>query len=38
WDGSYNGQPLPSTDYWFSVQYLEQNVSKEFKAHFSLKR
>jgi len=38
WDGSYNGQPLPSTDYWFSVEYLEQNVSKEFKAHFSLKR
>jgi gliding motility-associated-like protein len=38
WDGTYNGQLLPSTDYWFSVDYLEQNVAKQFKAHFSLKR
>lgn len=38
WDGTMNGQPLPSTDYWFKVEYLENNVMKEFKAHFSLKR
>jgi gliding motility-associated-like protein len=38
WDGTFNGQPLPSTDYWFTVQYSEQGVAKEFKAHFSLKR
>jgi gliding motility-associated-like protein len=38
WDGTYNGRPLPSTDYWFSVQFLENDVSREFKAHFSLKR
>lgn len=38
WDGTMNGQPLPSTDYWFKVEYLENNVAKEFKAHFSLKR
>ncbi|AWM13996.1 hypothetical protein DI487_09095 [Flavobacterium sediminis] len=38
WDGTYNGHPLPSTDYWFSVEYLENQVVKEFKAHFSLKR
>ncbi|MEM0544058.1 T9SS type B sorting domain-containing protein, partial [Flavobacterium sp. j3] len=25
WDGTYNGQLLPSTDYWFTVDYLEQN-------------
>jgi gliding motility-associated-like protein len=37
WDGTYNGQFLPSTDYWFTVQYQEQGT-KEFKAHFSLKR
>jgi gliding motility-associated-like protein len=37
WDGTYNGQLLPSTDYWFTVQYQEQGT-KEFKAHFSLKR
>jgi len=38
WDGTYNGEELPSTDYWFVVQYLENNISKEFKAHFSMKR
>ena len=38
WDGTYNGRQLPSTDYWFSLQYEENGVTKEFKAHFSLKR
>ena len=38
WDGTYNGQPLPSSDYWFLVRYYEQLVPREFKAHFSLKR
>jgi gliding motility-associated-like protein len=45
WNGMYNGQPLPSTDYWFTVEYPEATVTsqnlpvmKEFKAHFSLKR
>ncbi|MBF6640669.1 T9SS type B sorting domain-containing protein, partial [Flavobacterium sp. J49] len=38
WDGTYNGKPLPSTDYWFSVEFLEQTAAKQFKAHFSLKR
>ena len=40
WNGTYNGAPLPSTDYWFTVVYDEPNsaVRKEFKAHFSLKR
>nr|WP_291128526.1 T9SS type B sorting domain-containing protein [Flavobacterium sp. UBA7682] len=38
WDGTYNGQPLPSTDYWFTVDYPEQGGMKQFKAHFSLKR
>ena len=38
WDGTYNGQPLPSTDYWFTVFYPEAGATKEFKAHFSLKR
>ena len=42
WDGTFNGQPLPSTDYWFSVEYNELNstsvITKEFRAHFSLKR
>lgn len=38
WDGTYNGQPLPSTDYWFTVDYNEQNTTRQFKAHFTLKR
>ncbi|MBC7440118.1 MAG: T9SS type B sorting domain-containing protein, partial [Flavobacterium sp.] len=38
WDGTYNGYMLPSTDYWFKVEYLEQSQWKEFKSHFSLKR
>lgn len=38
WDGSLNGQNLPSTDYWFLINYEEQGIAKEFKAHFSLKR
>ncbi|MDP2160642.1 MAG: T9SS type B sorting domain-containing protein, partial [Flavobacterium sp.] len=38
WDGTFNGQPMPSTDYWFTVTFEENNETKEFKAHFSLKR
>lgn len=38
WDGTYNGQPLPSTDYWFVVSYSELGQPREFKSHFSLKR
>jgi gliding motility-associated-like protein len=38
WDGTYNGVPLPSTDYWFSVTYKENNEDKIFKSHFTLKR
>jgi gliding motility-associated-like protein len=38
WDGTYIGQPMPADDYWFTVEYSEQNVIKKFKSHFSLKR
>ncbi|WP_264522313.1 T9SS type B sorting domain-containing protein [Flavobacterium sp. N1994] len=38
WDGTYNGHLLPSDDYWFSVDYIENASAKQFKAHFSLKR
>jgi gliding motility-associated-like protein len=38
WDGTYNGIALPSTDYWFTVDYTEAAAYKQFKAHFSLKR
>lgn len=35
WDGKYNGQLLPSDDYWFVVQ---RENGTEYKGHFSLKR
>lgn len=39
WDGTYHGEKLPSTDYWFVLTYLdEMGMSKEFRAHFSLRR
>jgi gliding motility-associated-like protein len=38
WDGTYNGQPLPSTDYWFEVRYTKEDKANIFKSHFSLKR
>ncbi len=38
WNGTFNGQELPSTDYWFVVFYQEKGQNKEFKSHFSLKR
>jgi gliding motility-associated-like protein len=38
WDGTYIGQPMPADDYWFTVEYSEQNNIKKFKSHFSLKR
>jgi gliding motility-associated-like protein len=40
WDGTFNGEALPSSDYWFIVNYREpsDDTKKEFKAHFTLKR
>jgi gliding motility-associated-like protein len=38
WDGTYNNAVLPSTDYWFTLDYTENGAAKQFKAHFSLKR
>lgn len=38
WDGRYNGTEMPADDYWFSINYLKDNVKREFKAHFALKR
>ncbi|MGY5850267.1 T9SS type B sorting domain-containing protein [Salegentibacter sp. F14] len=35
WDGTFDGNPMPSDDYWFKIS-LEN--SREIKGHFSLKR
>ncbi|WP_158961492.1 T9SS type B sorting domain-containing protein [Myroides fluvii] len=45
WDGTFNGKQMPSTDYWFTVEYLEEAKQAnqvprkvQYKGHFSLKR
>ncbi len=45
WDGTFNGKPLPATDYWFTVEYLQEPEKANemprkvhHKGHFSLKR
>lgn len=38
WDGNYNNKAMPSSDYWFTINYLKSGVSNEFKSHFSMKR
>ena len=35
WDGTYNGNPMPTSDYWF---YIELNDNRIFRGHFTLKR
>ena len=35
WDGTYNGQDEPASDYWFTVTRLN---GTEYRGHFSLKR
>ncbi|MBL0012799.1 MAG: T9SS type B sorting domain-containing protein [Flavobacterium sp.] len=39
WTGKYNGNLLPSDDYWFVVSYQSRSgESRTFKSHFALKR
>ena len=40
WDGTYNGAQLPSSDYWFTLEYLDPTTGTPeiLRAHFSLKR
>jgi len=40
WDGTYNGNLMPSQDYWFRVEFTEPTTDapSTFKAHFTLKR
>jgi gliding motility-associated-like protein len=38
WDGTYRGQPLPASDYWFTIEYEELSTTKVFRKHFTLKR
>jgi gliding motility-associated-like protein len=39
WDGTYNGNVLPSNDYWFYIELLDKkNSSRARSGHFSLLR
>ncbi|NQZ45108.1 MAG: T9SS type B sorting domain-containing protein [Flavobacteriaceae bacterium] len=42
WDGTMNGQPLPATDYWFKISYINidgnRTYAKYLQNHFSLRR
>jgi len=35
WDGTYNGNPMPTSDYWF---YIKLGDNRIFRGHFTLKR
>ncbi len=35
WDGTYNGKPMPSSDYWFKVVFKDGSI---YRGHFTLKR
>ena len=38
WNGTFNGQRLPGSDYWFVANYLNSNgVEAQFRSHFSLR-
>lgn len=40
WDGTFNGQVLPTSDYWFTVEFIEpkDGTLNLFKANFTLKQ
>ena len=42
WDGTFNGRPMPSSDYWFRMDYSRDEegiiVARSVRTHFSLKR
>lgn len=35
WDGNFNNQPLPATDYWYTIQFED---GRNIKGNFALKR
>ncbi|TBW27525.1 T9SS type B sorting domain-containing protein [Gramella sp. KN1008] len=40
WDGTYNGKDLPSDDYWFKVEFIDQKTGENqvYMSNFTLKR
>ncbi|NNC51157.1 MAG: T9SS type B sorting domain-containing protein [Flaviramulus sp.] len=38
WDGTFNGQNMPSDDYWFLAKVMQNGNAFDIKGHFALKR
>ena len=39
WDGIYQGRPMPSGDYWYTIEYLElSGERRNLMGHFTLYR
>jgi gliding motility-associated-like protein len=38
WDGRYNGEDLPSGDYWYVLKLNDEKDAREFVGHFTLYR
>ncbi|HKK11875.1 MAG TPA: T9SS type B sorting domain-containing protein, partial [Flavobacteriaceae bacterium] len=38
WDGRYNGNELPTGDYWYVIKLNQSNDDREFVGHFTLYR
>lgn len=38
WNGNYNGNPMPATDYWFVADVKKGAIAFQVKGHFALKR
>ncbi|WP_228853099.1 T9SS type B sorting domain-containing protein [Aegicerativicinus sediminis] len=38
WDGTYNGNPLPTGDYWYVIKLNNSSDNREFVGHFTLYR
>lgn len=38
WDGTFQGNPMPSSDYWFKVTYNDNETTRVLTGHFALKR
>ena len=38
WDGTFNGENMPSDDYWFVAKVIQNGEAFDLKGHFTLKR
>lgn len=38
WDGTYNGQMMPASDYWFVADVVQGERQFQVKGHFALRR